>query len=102
MSRAGRILIQMAINYQFNRIKVDASKYTKPSDEEIKKMPMPEQCTVTHKAATETAFSGEYFDNHRVGLYVDIVTGAPLYSLMDEYAYGCDWPSFTGPIDPDV
>jgi len=87
---------------QPSEIKVDAAKYSKPSEEEIKEMLTPEQYNVTQEADTEMAFSGEYFDNHEPGLYVDIVTGEPLFSSADKYDSGCGWPSFTRPIDPDV
>lgn len=81
---------------------VDPKDYTKPSDEEIKKMLTPEQYAVTQKADTEQAFANEYFDNHEAGLYVDVVTGEPLFSSRDKYDSGCGWPSFTKPIDPAV
>lgn len=83
-------------------IKVDPSKYTKPSDEEIKEMLTPEQYNVTQENGTEPAFSNEYFDNHEAGLYVDVVTGEPLFSSADKFDSGCGWPSFTKPIDPEV
>jgi len=83
-------------------IKVDPSKYTKPSDEKIKEMLTPEQYNVTQEDGTEPAFSNEYFDNHEAGLYVDVVTGEPLFSSADKFDSGCGWPSFTKPIDPDV
>ncbi len=81
---------------------VDPSKYTKPSDEEIKNMLTEEQYAVTQNAATERAFANEFFDNHEAGLYVDVVTGEPLFSSKDKYDSGCGWPSFTKPIDPAV
>lgn len=83
-------------------IKVDPSKYTKPSDDKIKEMLTPEQYNVTQENGTEPAFSNEYFDNHEAGLYVDVVTGEPLFSSADKFDSGCGWPSFTKPIDPDV
>ncbi len=87
---------------QPDEVKVDASKYSKPSEEKIKEMLTPEQYNVTQEAGTEAAFSGEYFDNHEAGIYVDIVTGEPLFSSEDKYDSGCGWPSFTKPIDPEV
>ncbi|WP_308805882.1 peptide-methionine (R)-S-oxide reductase MsrB [Atopobium minutum] len=82
--------------------KVDASRYYKPSDDEIKRMLTSEQYDVTQKAGTEPAFSGAYHDNHQAGIYVDVVTGEPLFSSKDKFNSGCGWPSFVRPIDPDV
>jgi peptide methionine sulfoxide reductase msrA/msrB len=78
---------------------VDPAKYTKPSDNDIRAMLTPEQYNVTQRAATEPAFANEYFDYHGIGIYVDIVTGEPLFSSADKYDSGCGWPSFTKPID---
>ncbi len=57
------------------------------------------QYDVTQKAATERAFSNEYWDNHEKGIYVDVVSGEPLFSSDDKYDSGCGWPSFTRPIN---
>ena len=65
-------------------VKVDASKYKKPSNEELKMMLTPDQYEVTQNADTESAFANEYYDNHEAGLYVDIVTGEPLFSSKDK------------------
>lgn len=81
---------------------VDPTKYLKPSDKEIKAMLTPGQYDVTQNAATEAPFANDYFSNHKAGIYVDIVTGEPLFSSADKYDSGCGWPSFTKPIDPDV
>jgi peptide methionine sulfoxide reductase msrA/msrB len=82
--------------------KVDPSKYSKPSDAELRTTLTPAQYEVTQNAETEPAFANEFYDNHRPGLYVDVVTGEPLFSSADKYDSGCGWPSFTKPIDPDV
>ena len=74
--------------------------YTKPSDEELRRKLTSEQYKVTQHEATERAFSNEYWDNHADGLYVDIVSGEPLFSSLDKYDSGCGWPSFTKPLDP--
>ena len=74
--------------------------YTKPSDEELRRKLTPEQYKVTQHEATERAFSNEYWDNHADGLYVDIVSGEPLFSSLDKYDSGCGWPSFTKPLEP--
>jgi peptide-methionine (R)-S-oxide reductase len=59
----------------------------------------PDQFAVTQDAATEPAFTGEYWDNHTPGIYVDIVSGEPLFSSTDKFDSGSGWPSFTKPID---
>jgi peptide-methionine (R)-S-oxide reductase len=60
----------------------------------------PEQFAVTQQAATEPAFTGALLDNHADGIYVDIVSGEPLFSSTDKFDSGSGWPSFTRPIDP--
>jgi peptide-methionine (R)-S-oxide reductase len=60
----------------------------------------PEQFAVTQESATEAPFTGEYVDNHDDGIYVDIVSGEPLFSSTDKFDSGSGWPSFTKPIDP--
>jgi peptide-methionine (R)-S-oxide reductase len=61
----------------------------------------PEEYAVTQESATEPAFTGKYVDNHDDGIYVDIVSGEPLFSSTDKFESGSGWPSFTRPIDPD-
>ena len=75
------------------------NKYQKPSEEELKKMLTDEQYKVTQCEGTEFAFKNEYWDNHKAGIYVDIVTGEPLFSSKDKFDSGTGWPSFTQPID---
>jgi methionine-R-sulfoxide reductase len=75
-------------------------EYKKPTDEELKKMLTDEQYKVTQCEGTEFAFKNEYWDNHKAGIYVDIVTGEPLFSSKDKFDSGTGWPSFTQPIDP--
>ena len=62
----------------------------------------PVQYRVTQKDGTEPAFSNEYWDNHEAGIYVDVVSGEPLFSSLDKYDSGTGWPSFTRPIDADA
>lgn len=81
---------------------IDASKYKKPSDAEIKKKLSDEEYAVTQKNDTERAFSNRYWDKFDAGIYVDVVTGEPLFSSKDKFESGCGWPSFTRPISPDV
>ncbi|HMA01204.1 MAG: peptide-methionine (R)-S-oxide reductase MsrB [Gemmatimonas sp.] len=80
----------------------DAKKmsYKKPSDEELRKKLTPEQYYVTQKSGTETPFRNQYWDNHEPGIYVDIVTGEPLFSSTDKFESGTGWPSFTKPLEP--
>ena len=73
--------------------------YTKPSDEELKKRLTPEQYKVTQHEGTEPAFRNEYWDNHRHGIYVDVVSGEPLFSSIDKFDSGTGWPSFTRPLE---
>jgi peptide-methionine (R)-S-oxide reductase len=61
----------------------------------------PEQYEVTQKGGTERPFTGEYWDNHQPGLYVDVVSGEPLFASVDKFESGTGWPSFTKPVDAD-
>jgi peptide-methionine (R)-S-oxide reductase len=61
----------------------------------------PEQYHVTQKNGTERPFTGEYWDNHEPGLYVDVITGEPLFASVDKFDSGTGWPSFTKPVDTD-
>lgn len=61
----------------------------------------PEQYHVTQEAGTEVPFTGEYWNNHEPGIYVDVVSGEPLFASVDKYDSGTGWPSFTQPIDAD-
>ena len=61
----------------------------------------PEQFRVTQQSGTERPFTGEYNENHEPGIYVDIVSGEPLFASSDKFESGCGWPSFTKPITPD-
>jgi peptide methionine sulfoxide reductase msrA/msrB len=75
-------------------------KFIKPSKEELKKKLTPLQFEVTQEEGTERAFHNEYWDNKREGIYVDIVSGEPLFSSLDKYDSGTGWPSFSRPLEP--
>lgn len=79
-----------------------SSAYSRPSDQEIRSMLTEEQYRVTQENATERAFSGEYDQLFEPGIYVDVVTGEPLFLSADKYDAGCGWPSFSRPIDADA
>ena len=74
--------------------------YVKPSDADLKKKLTPLQYAVTQHESTETPFRNQYWDNHEPGIYVDVVSGEPLFSSLDKYDSGTGWPSFTKPLDP--
>ncbi len=78
---------------------VDPGDYQRPTDETIKSMLTSEQFNVSQLAGTEPAFRNEYWDNHERGIYVDIVTGEPLFSSSDKFDSGTGWPSFSEGID---
>jgi len=73
--------------------------FVKPSKEALKKRLTPMQFKVTQHESTEPAFNNEYWDNKKPGIYVDIVSGEPLFSSLDKYDSGTGWPSFTKPLD---
>lgn len=81
---------------------VDAGKYSRPSDSELRSHLNDIQYAVTQQNATEAPFSNEYFDEKRPGIYVDITTGEPLFLSTDKFDSGCGWPSFSRPVCPDV
>ena len=81
---------------------IDATKYPRPSDAELKKTLTDIQYKVTVQNKTEYAFSNEYWDNFEKGIYVDITTKEPLFSSTDKFESGCGWPSFSKPIAKDV
>ena len=71
-------------------------------DEELRHRLTPLQYQVTQHEGTEPAFANEYWDEHREGLYVDVVSGRPLFSSRDKYDSGTGWPSFTRPLAPEA
>ncbi len=71
---------------------------TKMSDQELREKLTPEQYRVTRENGTEPAFHNEYWDNHRAGIYVDVVSGEPLFASIHKFDSGTGWPSFTQPL----
>jgi peptide methionine sulfoxide reductase msrA/msrB len=80
---------------------VTEKKFMKPAQTELKKKLTPLQYKVTQENGTEPSFNNEYNGNKRPGIYVDIVSGEPLFSSLDKYDSGTGWPSFTKPLEPD-
>ena len=77
------------------------SKYAKPDDKTLRAQLTPLQYQVTQQDATEPPFNNEYLDNKAKGIYVDVVSGEPLFSSLDKYDSGTGWPSFTRPLEPE-
>jgi peptide methionine sulfoxide reductase msrA/msrB len=75
-------------------------KFIKPDDATLRKKLTEIQYEVTQKNGTERAFNNEYWNNEREGIYVDIVSGEPLFSSLDKFDSGTGWPSFTKPLEP--
>lgn len=87
---------------QAGQMIVDPGNYVRPSDEEIRQSLTDLQYEVTQNAGTERAFTSEYYEKKDPGIYVDIVTGEPLFSSNTKFESGTGWPSFTAPIDPNT
>lgn len=77
------------------------AEFKKPSDSELQERLTPEQYEVTQHEGTEPPYRNEYWDNKRPGIYVDVVSGEPLFSSLDKYDSGTGWPSFTRPLEPE-
>ncbi|GAC1647626.1 MAG: hypothetical protein NVS4B3_01980 [Gemmatimonadaceae bacterium] len=74
--------------------------YVRPSDAILQRKLSPLQYQVTRQNATERPYDNVYWDNHRPGIYVDVVSGEPLFSSLDKYDSRTGWPSFTRPLEP--
>jgi methionine-R-sulfoxide reductase len=77
------------------------STFRKPTDAELQERLTPEQYKVTQGDGTEPPFRNEFWNNHEPGIYVDVVSGEPLFSSLDKFDSGTGWPSFTKPLDPE-
>jgi methionine-R-sulfoxide reductase len=75
--------------------------FTKPSENELRQKLSPMQYKVTQHEGTEPPYANEYWNNKKDGIYVDVVSGEPLFSSLDKYDSGTGWPSFTKPLEPE-
>jgi peptide-methionine (R)-S-oxide reductase len=82
-----------------NSLRKPMQNFQKPSSAELKQRLSPMQFQVTQNSATEPAFRNEYWNNKKPGIYVDIVSGKPLFSSLDKFDSGCGWPSFSQPLE---
>lgn len=78
------------------------TKYTQPTANDLARTLTPEQYAVTQQCGTEPPFQNAFWDNHEAGLYVDVVSGEPLFASTDKFESGSGWPSFTRPVAPNV
>ena len=101
---AGLVLVVAALGRtacaQDSRQAGSLTHYQKPADAALRRALTPLQYEVTQHDATEPAFANEYWDNHQAGIYVDVVSGEPLFSSVDKFESGTGWPSFAKPLDP--
>jgi methionine-R-sulfoxide reductase len=94
-----RFLLWILLATSLSAGAADFSKYQKPSAKDLHKQLTDEQFQVTQNSGTEPPYHNKYWDNHEAGLYVDVVSGEPLFSSLDKYDSGTGWPSFTKPLN---
>jgi len=99
---AGYCHISMQKIDMISRMIIDPGNYRRPDEETIKDMLTDMQYDVSRRAATEPPFKNEFWDNSKRGIYVDIVTGEPLFTSVDKYESSCGWPSFSSGIDENA
>jgi methionine-R-sulfoxide reductase len=96
----GLLLLSVGASAQeASKAKGWSGQFQKPSDEQLRQKLTSIQYEVTQKSSTERAYANEYWDNHKPGIYVDVVSGEPLFSSLDKYDSGTGWPSFTKPLE---
>ena len=83
-------------------IKINPEEFEKKSKDELKKELTDLEYAVTMESATESPYTGQYWDSFEEGIYVDITTGEPLFSSKDKFSSQCGWPSFSKPIEKEV
>ena len=83
-------------------IKINPEEFEKKSKDELKKELSDLEYAVTMESATESPYTGQYWDSFEEGIYIDITSGEPLFSSKDKFESGCGWPSFTKPIAAEV
>lgn len=96
---AGMVLLGTIAAQAQSKTKGWPVEFKKPSDTDLQKTLTQGQYQVTQKEGTEPAFRNELWDNHRPGIYVDVVSGEPLFSSLDKFDSGTGWPSFTRPLE---
>ena len=96
----GSILLAYAQTQKKEAEKMNPNK-PMPADAELRQQLSKDQYHVTRECGTETPFQNAYWDNHKPGIYVDVITGEPLFSSLDKFDSGTGWPSFTKPISAD-
>ena len=93
------VSVSAALSQTTSNARINMSKIT---DDELKQKLTPQQYYVTKQSGTEPPFRNAYWDNHADGIYVDVISGEPLFSSKDKFNSGTGWPSFTKPIDRAV
>jgi peptide methionine sulfoxide reductase msrA/msrB len=94
--------INIGIGSEEIKVEIDPENYPKPKSSELREKLTDEEYKVTQKRGTEKPFINEYWDRYEKGIYVDVVTGEPLFASSDKYESECGWPSFSRPISEDV